>query len=365
MAKKKKVITDNCDGSGLLTNIQSDKDFVSCPICDDVVTIREFNKQGDAEIDGFIKVSIPQHLDRRMVDLDDKDRNTLKQHDDKNLQIMRSKKPEKSQVEIKAMTVYDADEDKFIDVNVEQQNLAWAVHNQISLNAFVMALGLKRIRDEKLYLSLGCTTMGQYGDIMSPVKRRQMYKYLKIADRFTDRFPQLKSGDISAQSENSALGALSENLSFGTLYEAAQLDGAEFEEVTESGDMGKLATELEKLKKKYTSKISQLSEDNKKLKSETKHKDSLLTEKEQELEDAQNLELKYGARASKLDDKRRCMDLARKKLADTEQWLFQVNVDEDDPTQLLQDLADLIRRLDQAHGNALANYGFIAELIDA
>ena len=84
-----------------------------------------------------------------------------------------------------------------------------------------------------------------------------------------------------------------------------------------------------------------------------------LEEKEAKLAELKELEAKYGARAGKLADKRKALEMARKSLGDMEQFLFQVNATPEDPENLQHDVLDFIRRIDMAVQNAQNIYAEI------
>lgn len=90
---------------------------------------------------------------------------------------------------------------EIITRNTQQEKKEFsALHNEIifcaqsSRNyAFRMALALKRMRDEKLYISANYATFGDYTAEELGIKERQAYNYIEIAEKHSEEFLQLNA----------------------------------------------------------------------------------------------------------------------------------------------------------------------------
>ena len=51
---------------------------------------------------------------------------------------------------------------------------------QVAIGLYELAAGLKTMRDERLYLSLGCEAFDDYCERIAKVKVSQAYKYIKV-----------------------------------------------------------------------------------------------------------------------------------------------------------------------------------------
>lgn len=100
---------------------------------------------------------------------------------------------------------------------------------------------LKTMRDEKLYLELGCADFGEYCDKHTQVRQRQAYNFIKCYEKYGERLPELSGLGITKLALMSAL------------------DDEDREELIESGEAEKLSTrELEKRIEELNNKYEQL-----------------------------------------------------------------------------------------------------------
>ena len=130
-------------------------------------------------------------------------------------------------------------------ITVTPKEKADVLTSRINANAAVAAqtlvlIGrdLKTMRDEKLYIELGCSNFEEYCDKHTTVRQRQAYNFIKCFEQYGERLSEL-----------SGLGVTKLTL-------MSVLDDEDREELIESGEAERLSTrELEKkineLKNKY------------------------------------------------------------------------------------------------------------------
>ena len=107
-----------------------------------------------------------------------------------------------------------------------KEERANALHASIMLNQRMLATALvnvcqnlKTMRDEKLYLSLGCTTFEQYTEDKAGIKSRQAYAYISTYEKLGNKF-------IEAN----------ESLGITKLELISQVSALDREEITESAE---------------------------------------------------------------------------------------------------------------------------------
>lgn len=281
--------------------------------------------------------------------------------------------------ERKTLQVFDLELNDFVQVTPAEQELALRVHNKILMGTFICAMGIQKMFDEKLYLGLGFSSREEYIE-NSPISRRQAYRYYAIASKFApllsdieQKVPTLALSDNESQMQLTENAESLQGLGIAKLYELTKVDDDELESLAKNGSMKlgdetvtvedlnemklkEMVQKLSEVKGKFNSKIQQLSEEVKMLKAEGKNT-SAATVDDEKIKNAQALELKYGAVATKLADKEYLINQARKALNDFEVYLNNSNVEIDDPKGLQEDLLDLIRKADEIHNRAQVRFG--------
>ena len=141
---------------------------------------------------------------------------------------------------------YDGDEDEVTDIAPiekkeymsENAKYAFTVHAQIVTGAqmvedglYLMAVGFKKMRDEKLYKELGYKSFEEYCETGTGIKRRQVYNYIAIVEKLPAEFVQ----------STAQIGAEKLNL-------LAKLDPEERDNIAESTDLE--STTVKELKAK-------------------------------------------------------------------------------------------------------------------
>ena len=85
-------------------------------------------------------------------------------------------------------------------LSVEQENFITTHRRIISCGnaagrAFIdLARELQRMRDGKLYVAAGFADFGEYVEQAVGLKQRQAYNYIKVAERFTDKYLEEHAG---------------------------------------------------------------------------------------------------------------------------------------------------------------------------
>ncbi|MEN1969485.1 hypothetical protein WMZ97_15590 [Lentibacillus sp. N15] len=94
-------------------------------------------------------------------------------------------------IELPSITMYDDESKKEISVTLDMQQKAVENHNKILTSANVivnavydMAISLKSMRDDKLYLAYGCKSFRQYCDEQLQISRAQVYNYINVLEHF-------------------------------------------------------------------------------------------------------------------------------------------------------------------------------------
>lgn len=285
--------------------------------------------------------------------------------------------------------ILDLDSGKMVEVTPQQRRMATMLHDQIMLGAYISAISLKRMFDEKLYLAMGCQSQEEYLSTVCPYSRGQAYKLVKIADKFENTFKALTGNGLNAPLLSESLESIPndtfngdtvvkpediQRLGMRKLYELAQVEDDDLMQLIREGKIEgeggtvtfeelknatakqmaiqiKAATEKYKEEtKRLRGRTSLLEEDNKKL---AKENESLMAK----LEHAREIETKYGGSASKLEDKRNTLDSAAHLLMDFQEVMSRAGVTAEDPLTLKKTLIDIIRDIDEVHQVVQSLYG--------
>lgn len=266
------------------------------------------------------------------------------------------------------LKVFDAEDNKWVDITPEMQNEANFVYQGIMMSSFTTAMGIKRIFDKKLFLALGCQSRDEFIETRLPFNRRQAYKYYRIADKFR---PLLEVHSSALSSENNEkIKQLPINVIDNLLTE---LDEEELKELAKEGKVsggGKTLSldklkelsqreaqkEISKFKKKYSDKVSQLDEEVRLLKAEKK-----VTDKENDLLKKKNDEMERelmvnGPPATFEADKRRTLELSEKMLRDFNMAVIRASITEDDNESLITKLIYIIDEVSEVRLRLLGRY---------
>ena len=288
-----------------------------------------------------------------------------------------------------SITVFDAEENKYVEITAEKQKTAAFVHQQIVLSSFATALSIKKMFDEKLYLAFGCSTREEYAETMLPFGYRQANKYYRVASRF-EPLLQLKGNSSSTEERKStspekwnSSSTNTENLekikglpinTLDTLIR--ELDDEEIDELINKGKIEnedisltidtikelsqrEAQKEIAKFKRKFSDKINQQEQEIKLLKAENK---ILLKEKSILNEKFESLEKEYivhGPKAQLIEEKNKTLDSAFKQLIDFNLTFVRANIKESDPDALKSKVIDLFDQIEEVKLRFMMSYDFI------
>lgn len=299
-------------------------------------------------------------------------------------------KPTKSKEEIIG-EILDQETGKFVDITTDMQRHASYVHNQVLMGAFISAISIKKMFDDKLFLGMNCTSRDEYIDTMLPFGRRQAYKLYQVANKFDavsqsltgNGLTQIVSGDASDLVHLSALGENTnetvENtnnivgLGINKLYELTKLEDDDLKDLIKKGKIKidgadvtiedikdttakELSRILHESTKKYKSKIAQQGEDINLLKEEMKSNEKELARLRKKDEDLDLIQKQYGPMATLIGQKKNYLNDAEKYLDIFQKIFINAGITEEDPEALRQHCQDIVRKIDQYHKNATDNY---------
>lgn len=280
----------------------------------------------------------------------------------------------------KSFSVYDLENDKFVEVTPEQQHTAAYFHNQVLLGAFVSAIAIKKIFDERLYLAMGCQSKEEYIETTLPFGRNQAYKLFAIANKFDSVSKSFSNnnllGDGSSENSETVPNSVLSSFSIEKLYELSKMDNEQLDKLSIKGKVKidgeeftledfkemsakEVAQQIKKATGKYQEKLKkieteniQLTEQNKLLESEKEH---LISENK----NAKDLEMLYGPEARNLKVKKERLELARQSLNNFDEYILKAAITEEDPHHVQKDLVDLIAKVDEVHQRIIDVYGII------
>jgi len=276
----------------------------------------------------------------------------------------------------KPLKVYDADEDKVIEISHEMQMEAISTIQQLQAGIFIMAFGIKRMVDKKLYLALNIESKDQFLSTLEFVGRSQAYKLLAIADKFNDVFAEKLIGKNPEELQNNESVQQIGSLGISKLYELIKLDDEQLSGLSEGKDVkigGKnmnideLRTigyrELEKqfrtAKIKLQEDLSIVTEENELLKEEIILKNKQIETADKKLDAAKELEIKFGGPAKTIENKdyllKECYDL----LNEFNDNIIKANIKPNDPNRLKKSVCDLIKKLDVVNKLVMETYAEI------
>lgn len=291
-------------------------------------------------------------------------------------------------------TVWDAETNQLHRIEPERQKIASYLHQQILTGAFVTALAIKKMFDEKLYLELGCSSRDEYIETMSPLNRRQAYKYFAVANRFAKYIPLSEKVHSSAlESENTGetvnedspkpgendekrnSSSAFSKIGIAKLYELLSLPEENLEELITTGkttvrDLDKLtieeitekksrefAKQMKEMRQQLTGKLSRLEQENKKLKSEAEAAADRIAEAEEMWRKGMELESKYIGPERSLEGKRQSLARANELLSELMRAVTKIEITPEDPETEQRRCLDFLRMLAWFNSNARDHFG--------
>lgn len=286
---------------------------------------------------------------------------------------------------VQTLTVYDEENQKYIEVNREIQVLAAQTHQEVLMGVFTSAVAIKKMFDNKLYLGLGYQSREDYIANGLPIARRQAYAYYQIASKMDSAVKLLRAENAefdensnpvvhsSALTQNTEQLLPNENgwselgkLGVKKLYEITTLEDDELATLLKSGkvsldggdiDLNELidltakqvAQKVAAARKRDKAEISRLSEKIKLTESEQKDRAKLVDQLSKENGDAKKIEAMYGPKASLIKDKFERVSMARTLLNEFAMTTRNCGVDENDPAELRNELRTLLKSISELH----------------
>ncbi len=222
--------------------------------------------------------------------------------------------------------VLNIETNKWVRITPEERKYANYIYQQFQISSVFTAIALKKIFDKKLYIALGYESKEDFILNGTNYSRAQAYRLAKVADKLSGYLPQLDQNiPISGQIPEEAASTIQNNnispqkdlsgLGITKLIELSKLEEDELEQFINKGSIGedddqltfdefkditvrKAAKELEVRTKSYKRKIKDLEDKNSALKEDKKKLESEIDGMQRMVNDAKDLELKYGAPAS-------------------------------------------------------------------
>lgn len=304
---------------------------------------------------------------------------------------------------------YDADADEWVESTPARQQKALQMQLLVDAGAFIQAIGLHHIREERLYLDMGYSGWTEYCETKLGMSRSNAYKLARIGRTFAPYLDagniggvlQLPASDVSpVRHEGDEKGdgspvkhpdpfedappALRQIAGLGLrkMYELTTLEEEDVTRIIQSGEVQlvdgtsldldeirdlavrEFTAQLDQVRKAHRLRAGRVEEENARLKAEAEASAELVDRAESEKKRAERLEARYGPVAGKLEEKERQMALARTTMNELAEQLFRVGVTSEDPEELQHDLCDLRRKLDGVTERFAAAYGDVFYRVD-
>ena len=142
---------------------------------------------------------------------------------------------------------------------------------------YLMAVGFKKMRDEKLYKELGYKSFEEYCENETGMARRNVYKYIQIVERLPQQFVTLKS-----------------QIGKEKLYLLSALSDEQRDEVVQSADLE--STTVKELK----AKIDELTKENEETQTELADRNERFLRAKMELEQVRKIKDEIAAEVGRL-----------------------------------------------------------------
>lgn len=286
---------------------------------------------------------------------------------------MEDKAVEVSEVKKEGL-VWDGEEGKYIEIKPEVRKKASSLQTQLEVGSLITAVSLHKIYSERLYLALGCSNKTEYVNTMLPFGERQAQRYAKVGEKWSSLLPN-NMEDLPKLEGSKNFDDVA-NLGMTKLYEIARIEDVDFEEIVETGkiktDHGEVlvediknkayrefAEQIKSLKKKSTAKITALEEKNKTLKAEKEQLAQKTKQADEKLQNAKDIESKYGDKAKSLERKREILEKSRDLLNEAGNLIGNMGVELNDPLTFKKDVLSLYDKIYLLRKSFRDNYGEI------
>lgn len=285
----------------------------------------------------------------------------------------------------KNMLVFDEESSEMVSITPKERDYAEYVYFQLKSSILQTAGALRKIFDEKLYLALGYASKEDFAIRGTDISYRQANKMVAVSRKFSPYLAEISESTGNGESRKSTSYPESSesrkstsysDLGIEKLYKLSRLNDEDFEKFMTTDELGdgdnkllmqefrestvrkageKLNSATKGYKKtinKQTDKISTLEEEVKLLKSENK----VFVD---QIEKAQELDAKYGAKASQIEHKGKLLEFAKLSLDTLDEKLNKANILKDDPEHLTDFYEMLLSRIEKLHVVLIGNYGFL------
>ena len=292
--------------------------------------------------------------------------------------------PAKSEPQTDApVEVLDADNGEYVTVTPELRAEAQHAVTQIQAAALVTAYWIARVYDQRLYLGVGCESKKQFVERYCSFGIRNARRYVKIGRRMGQFLPapnsaQLPGADTDADTDvpDSLKGLPMSKMEQLTRLDDDDLNdyisegewvGPDGERYTRDDVMDMARSELSDLVAKRTQKLSSTLESEKEkrqnyeelAKKRKEERDALkeeIEENEAKVSAARDAELKYGSKASLLEDKRKMYQQAREHLDAFMRTFPQIGIDDEDPEADQLKIVEMMEAINRAQGAFYEDY---------
>lgn len=213
--------------------------------------------------------------------------------------------------------------------------------NMAQQNLYQMALGFKKMRDEKLYKALGYSNFGEYCENETGMKRSNVYNYISVCEKLTPDFVQ----------------SIGQTVGMTKLQLLTTISDEQREEITETTDLE--STTVRELKAKIEELKSSNAEKDKAQTETNKENQQLRSDRVAAMNRADDAERELTkSKSEKLDLRRKIHSLESKiKELESRPIVVAVQDDSEKAEQLLEEqqkhaeeLADLHKQIDILHG---------------
>lgn len=250
----------------------------------------------------------------------------------------------------------------------------------------IKCIQLARIQDQKLYLASGCSSMQEYTEVELQTPYRSVQQKISVGRIFKALIPETQTFASDGQrlvTENTqaleVLGDLSK-ISLSKYYELTKIPDADFSEIASRGvvtgsngieisvaeimetSARDVAKRVKEVKRDLQRRIAALEEDKAKYRDERDHFKGQLEKNQKAIDRAQELELLFGKESRRLQDVEFYMEKTHSAISQLELSLFKVQLGEEDPDSLKEQVHSVLRRLNMIQTNALRHFYWLLDL---
>jgi len=248
------------------------------------------------------------------------------------------------------------------------------IDKQWDFSRFATIFLTKRIHDDKIWERLGYSGFREWVE-SKLYGKSQAYKDIKIASKIMAVLPQGEDRSVHLVDTFAELGKKKMEIlvdlsdpDFKELFsENGQItvNGNNFD-LQDIRDMSirAAAAELKKVKSKYSGETAVLNEKLKKALSERKTLEAELTERDEKVARARELERMYGKGASKIEDKYKLIADAKMHISMAQQAAVKSALVNTDPVGVQREMAGLIRTMDEYRQRLVLMFGFVVEAVE-